>query len=494
MAKRYRPYAPDQSYLLPPSPREWLPQGHLVFFITEFVGQLDLGAIERRLQAVDPRGERPYSPQMMTALLLYGYTTGVYSSRRMERATVEDVAFRVVVGGEHPHFTTINAFRATHREALAALFIQVLEACQSAGLVKLGHVAIDGTKMKANASKHKAMSHDRLVKDSARLRDEVDSWLTRAEAEDAADEAIHGPYDPAAEVRMREEKLAKMKAALEALKQETAAARAKELRAQAEGLRHKAAQSTTPQRDQRAFTTLAKKRDQQAALFDDDDADPPAAGPDDDLPRNTPPHDRNGDPTPHAQRNFTDAESRIMVRDGAYLQGYNAQIAVDDTSQIIVAAAVSNQAPDAEYFAPMLRRIVQNCAAVPERVTGDTGYFSAANVAVAEHMGCEPFIAVGKLPEHGAPIDLASLRPHERTPAKLAMRAQLQTPNGRAVYARRKSTVEPVFGHIRACRGFRQFSFRGLFKSRCEWSFVCLAHNLLKLFRATGLRPALAAG
>jgi transposase len=212
--KSYRPYAPDQSFLLPPSPREWLPTGHLVFFVIEFVSQLDLGAIERRLQAADHRGERPYSPRMMTALLLYGYATGVYSSRRLQRATVEDVAFRVLVNDEQPHFTTINQFRATHRDALSGLFVQVLEACQSAGLVKLGHVAIDGTKMKANASKHKAMSYDRIVKDTARLRAEVEGWMARAEAEDAADDELHGPHDPKEEIRLREERLAMNEVAL----------------------------------------------------------------------------------------------------------------------------------------------------------------------------------------------------------------------------------------------------------------------------------------
>jgi len=238
--KSYRAWTPLQSYLLPPSPEEWLPEEHLVFFVLSFVGRLNLGAIEHRIQAKDPRGTQPYSPQMMVALLLYGYATGVFSSRRLERATVEDVAFRVIAGGEQPHFTTINQFRATHREALAGLFVQVLVACQSAGLVKLGHVAIDGTKMKANASKHKAMSYDRMIKDQARLKAEVEGWLTRADAEDAAEDAEHGTYDPQEEIRRREEKMAKMKAALEALSRETAAQRATQLRSQAQELRVKA--------------------------------------------------------------------------------------------------------------------------------------------------------------------------------------------------------------------------------------------------------------
>jgi transposase len=487
--KSYRPYAPDQSFLLPPAPREWLPEGHLVFFIVEFVAQLELGAIERRLQAADHRGERPYSPRMMTALLLYGYATGVYSSRRMQRATVEDVAFRVLVNDEKPHFTTINQFRATHREALAGLFVQVLEACQSAGLVKLGHVAIDGTKMKANASKHKAMSYDRMVKDTERLRAEVEGWMARADAEDAAEDELHGPYDPKEEIRLREERLAKMKVALEALKKETAAARAKTLREQAEELRRRAEDPSRTPAKQKEARTLAKKRDQQASLFGDDDLDPPTSGPDADLPRNSPPANKDGTPKPKAQRNFTDPESRIMVRDGAFLQAYNAQIAVDEGHQIIVAAGLSNQGPDAEYFVPMLRRVVENCDAVPERITADNGYFSAANVSFAEHIGAEPFISVGKHRNDGSQ-DVSAETLVSRSAAGRAMRAELATARGRAAYARRKATVEPVFGQIRSARHFQQLSFRGLFKNRCEWLFVCLSHNLLKLFRAAPARQA----
>lgn len=512
--KRYRPYVPEQSYLLPPSPREWLPTGHLAYFVHGLVGDLDLSAIERVVQGKDPRGERPYSPSMMTAMLLYAYATGVFSSRRIERATVEDVAFRFLAAGAQPHFTTVNQFRATHRQALADLFVQVLQACQSAGLVKLGHVAIDGTKMKANASKHKAMSYDRMLKDDARLRAEVEGLLARAEAVDAEEDQEEGAFDPEEEIRRRTDRLAKMAAAREALRRETAAARANRLREQAEELRRKAAESTTPPKQQAAFTTLAAKRDEQAkelrrkvaappaaspnqaefaivavkrdaeAETHDDDRDPPPPGPDDDLPRNTPPTTKDGSPKPKAQRNFTDPESRIMLRDGAFIQAYNAQIAVDEGHQIIVAAAVSNQAPDAEYFEPMLNRVVDNCSAVPARTTGDSGYFSAANVRAAEHMGTEPFISVGKHRNDGTQAE-AETKPHRATPARIKMRATLDTPEGRAAYARRKATVEPVFGQIRTAQGFRQMSFRGLWKSRCEWLFVCLTHNLLKLFRAT---------
>ena len=276
--KRYRPYAPTQPFLLPPSPTEWLPEGHLAFFVLRFVEQLDLGDIEGRLQAKDPRGERAYSPQMMVGLLLYGYATGVFSSRRLERATIEDVAFRVLAGGAHPHFTTINQFRATHREALSHLFVQVLAACQSAGLVKLDHVAIDGTKMKANASKHKAMSYDRLVKDKARLESEVETWLARAEAADVQDDAELGAYDPQEEIRRREERIAKMNAALEALRKETAQARAAMLREQAAELQVKAQDPTRSPQKRAEAATLAKNRAQQALALDDEDEQKPPPG------------------------------------------------------------------------------------------------------------------------------------------------------------------------------------------------------------------------
>jgi transposase len=492
--KRYKPYAPEQSYLLPPSPREWLPNEHLAFFILGLLDELDLRAIERTMQAKDARGERPYAPRLMTSLLLYAYATGVYSSRRIARACLEDVAFRLLAAGEQPHFTTINQFRATHLEALSGLFVQVLKACQSEGLVRLGHVAIDGTKMKANASKHKAMSYDRMQKDDAKLRAEIKEWFERADAVDTEEDRVEGDggtYDPQEEIRRREERLAKMARAREALKKEVAQARAARLREQAEELRKKAEEPTRTPSKRAEAATLAKKRAQQASLFDDDDSEPPPPSADADLPRNVPPHRPDGTPKPKAQRNFTDPDSRIMVRDGAFLQAYNAQLAVDEEHQIIVAAAVSNQAPDSEYFEPMLRRVIQNCDAVPACATADSGYFSAAAVQFAEQMGAEPFISVGKHRNDGAPIE-ATAAPQHCSVAKLRMRALLESERGRKAYARRKATVEPVFGQIRAARRFGQFSFRGLFKNRCEWLLLCLTHNLLKLWRAT--QPRLVAG
>jgi transposase len=492
--KSYRPYAPYQTFLLPPSPTDWLPEGHLAYFMLDLVEGLDLREIEGPLQAKDPRGERSYSPRMMTALVLYGYATGVFSARRMARATVEDVPFRVIAGNEQPHFTTVNDFRATHRAALARLFGQVLRECQSAGLVKLGHVAIDGTKMKANASKHKAMSYDRMQTDEARIAAEVEALLARAEAVDAEEDRLYGvgqdPQDLPAELQRREGRLAKIRAIRAALEKEAATSRAAELRDQAAALRASAQNPTLAPNHRRANATLAVKREAQASLFDDDDQDPPPSSPDDDLPRGTPPHYRDGTPKPEAQRNFTDPESRIMFRDGAALQAYNAQIAVDEGHQIIVASGLSNNAADARYFEPMLRRVVMNCDAVPERTTADAGFFSAENVRAAEHLGTEPFISVGRHRNDGSPGELPEGL-HWRTEPRREMRAFLSSSRGKAGYARRKATVEPVFGQIRVRQRFQGMSFRGLFKNRCEWALVCLVHNVLKLFGAR--RMALAA-
>jgi hypothetical protein len=299
-------------------------------------------------------------------------------------------------------------------------------------------VAIDGTKMKANASKHKAMSYERMKQDEARLAAEVESLLAQADATDAAEDAEHGvgqePSDLPAELRLRKDRRAKILEARLALEKEAAAARAATLREQSAELAEKAKDPARTARKRAEAATLAKKRGQQAlALGGSDDDDEPPAGLDDDLPLNRPPSDKHGVPKPTAQRNFTDPQSRIRLRDGAFLQAYNARATVDDAHQIIVAVAVSNQSPDAQYFRPMLP-------------------------------------AAGSIPV---------------TQARQAMLARLREPSGRTIYARRKATVEPVFGQIRACRGFRQLSFRGLLKNRAEWAFVCLTHNVLKLFRAS---------
>jgi transposase len=492
VTKSYRPWSPLQPYLLPPSPTEWLPEGHLAFFILEIVEQLDLGVIERSIQAKDGRGERPYPPQMMLGLLLYGYCAGVFSSRRIERATHEDVAFRVLSGGHHPHFTTINEFRLVHRETFGALFVQGLQLCQRAGLVKLGHVSVDGSKILANASKHRAMSYKRMQEEEARLRAEVAALMARADEVNRLEDEQYGVgrgYEELPEeLKRRESRIAIIKAAKVELEREAAQVRATALREQAVALQAKAADPQVSPSKRKEAATLAKKREMAARdLFGDDD-DPPAGTTGGDLPRHRPPTEPDGKPKPNAQRNFTDPESRVMVKGGSFVQAFNAQIVVDGAAQVVVAQAVTNQAPDVEHFIPMLQRVEANLGAAPEKVSGDSGYYSTKNVAYSEAHGLDAYLSLGRA-THGGDEFRFNPTAHPG-PERDRMLAKLQTPMGRAIYGRRKAIVEPVFGQIQSALGFRRFSLRGLAKVRCEWALVCLVHNLRKLFRAQpGLAP-----
>jgi transposase len=486
--KSYRPWAPEQSFLLPPSPRDWLPEGHLAYFILDVVAQLDLKAVTEVLQAKDARGERPYSPQMMLAVLLYVYCTGTYSSRRLERATYEDVAMRVIAGGEHPHFTRINAFRKTHLAALSGLFLQVLKLCQKAGLVRLGHVALDGTKIQANASKHKAMSYARMKKEEERLQREIAEMMSRADAADAADDARLGSgeqeRDLPAEMSFREARLAKIREAKAALEAEARLGRAEELAEQAVTNAVKAEIEPDASEAKRAATRAQQRRDQSRQLMGDDEEPPPSSGKTaDGLQRHRPDAEPDGTPKPNAQRNFTDADSRIMVSGGAFLQGYNAQLAVDDAAQVIVALAVTNQAPDSEHLLPMLSQVGENCGALPDRATADAGYWDSEHERQAAELGVELFVPPPRA-RPGASASTAMLAAGARMTTKLASN------DGQATYGRRKATVEPVFGQMKECRGFRRFHLRGLRGVSGEWSLLSTCHNLLKLFRAA---PALRA-
>lgn len=443
MSKRYQPWTPDQDYLLPPSPREWLPAGHLVYFLLDVVAELDLSAIEAVYQAKDQRGTQPYDPRLMVALWLYGLSQGVYSSRRLERATYEDVGFRVLAGEAHPDHTRLSEFRRVHHAALAGLFCQVLRLCQQAGLVKLGRVALDGTKLAANASKHKAMSYDRLRKSEAELGAEVEALLARAESSDQADDerlgAGVGEDDVPAELARREARLKRIREAKAALEAEARAAR-------------EAEQSEIPE--------------------------PPEE--EQPLPSHQVPHDRDGRPTDQAQRNFTDPASRIMKRDKTFLQGYNGQAAVDGEHQIIVAQGLTNQSPDQQHLVPLMQRLERALGERPECLLADNGYWSAGNAQWLAAAGIDGYLATGregKPPAAGAPATAAG-------EVKAAMRAKLANPEGKAVYARRKAIVEPVFGQLREARGFRRLARRGLAQAQSEWALLCTVHNLLKLFRA----------
>jgi hypothetical protein len=393
---------------------------------------------------------------MMVKLLLYAYCVGVPSSRRIEERTRTDIAFRVLAAGHHPDHDTIAAFRKRHLKALAALFVQVLKLCREAGLVKLGTVALDGTKVRANASKHKAMSYGRMAEAEAKLQAEVDELLRRAEAADAEEDARHGKGrrgdELPEELRRRQERLRVIRAAKQALEAEA--------RAHAEAI----VQADEADRRQREAEGRPAKRGRRPD---------PSPMPDD-----------------KAQRNFTDPESRIMV-DGAtkaFVQAYNAQAAVDADSQVIVACHVTQEANDKQQVVPLVEGIEANTGAVPKAGLADSGYFSEANVTYLQAKGIDPFVAVDRQRHGERPPAPRGRIPKSATVAD-RMRRKLRTRRGRAAYARRKGAVEPVLGQIKEARGLRRFQLRGLGCVGCEWGLWCLTHNLLKLFRS-GWAPA----
>jgi len=446
--KEYRPYHPHQVFLLPPSPDEWLPEDHLAYFISDLVEHFDLSAIEATYED-ELRGGPPYHPVMMTKLVLYGYCTGVYSSRRIATHVHEDVAFRVLAAGNAPDFRTISEFRRRHLATLSGLFRQVLELAQRAGLVKLKHVALDGTKVPANASKHKAMSYDRLCREESRLAAEVAEWFRRAEESDAAEDAEYGPDrrgdELPEELRRRESRLKRIREAKAALEAE-AKAKAERQRAEQAANAAQAAAESRPVRPSK----------------------PPRETPDE-----------------RVQYNFTDPESHIMKNaDGAFVQAYNAQVAVDAAHQIIVAADVTAQPADAPQLIPMATAIVENTGQAPARLSADAGYFSEANATAEAVQEIDLYIATGKM-KHGAPVPPA---PRGRIPAVLSvkerMQRKLRTKAGHAVYRLRKAIVEPAIGQIKGARGFTHFLLRGQVKVRGEWSLVTTAHNICRLFAA----------
>ena len=432
MGKVYRPYYPDEELLLPPSLREWLPEDHLGYFVSDVIDQLDLSAMDD-VYGDEKRGQPPYDPRMMTKLLVYGYCVGVFSSRRIEQRLKEDIAFRVLAADNQPNFRTISDFRKIHLKTLEGLFEQVLQIALEAGAIKIGRVTLDGTKIKANASKHKAMSYDRMKEKEKDLRAQVKELLAQAEAADAQDDARHG-WDKRGdelpeELSRRQTRLKKIreaKRALEARARETAAA---------EG----------------SGTEAAKPKDKD-------------------------------------QYNFTDPESRIMKGADGFVQAYNAQAAVEAGLQLIVGQAVTQAANDKEQLIPMIETIEQQSGQRPDEMLADSGYCSEQNLQALES---------AEDPEHRIEGYIATERqkhdeykepcPRGPLPAGATrvdrMRRRLKTKAGKAVYAARKTIVEPVFGQIKQGRGFRQFLLRGIEKVRGEWSLLCLTHNVLKLYR-----------
>jgi transposase len=462
MAKTFRPYSLDQHLLLPPDLRDWLPEGHLALYVSDVVDALDLAAIYRVYQQADPRGAVAYHPAMLVKLLVYAYCIGMPSSRRIERGTYEDVALRVLAGDQHPDHDTIAAFRQRHLPALAALFVQVLQLCQRAGLVRLGHVAIDGTKVQANASKHKAMSYARMGETEQRLEREVRALLDEAAARDAAEDAQYGKGrrgdELPPELARRASRLRKIREAKAELEAEARAAAAE----QAEVARARCAE-----RERQAEETGQRPGGRPPAI-----PDPEAAV-----------------PKPQAQRNFTDPESRIM-KDGAtksFVQAYNAQVAVDGTAQVIVAAAVTQAANDVAQLVPLLEQVERHVGRLPAVVTADAGYFSEANVRAEALAAVDLYIPPDRQRHSGGEVAAGAPPPLEAG-VREQMRQKVRTPAGQDVYRWRKAIAEPVFGQTKAGRGFRRFALRGLAKVSGEWLLICLTHNVLKLFRS-GWQP-----
>jgi len=449
----------DQSLMMPPSLHEWLPEDHLARFVADLVPSLELSEFYASYEEKDGRGQAAYHPVMMVRLLIYGYCIGVVSSRQIEKRTYEDVAFRYLSADEHPDHTTINEFRKRHLKALSGLFLQALQLCQTAGLVKMGHVALDGTKKQANASKHKAMSYGRMGEAEAKLKAEIEDLLQRAEAADVAEDEKErqGFSDKLPkELARRESRLKKIQEAKAALEAEA---------------REKAEQEKAS-----VEARIAARQKQEEETGKKMGGHPPQV-----------PDPEQAKPEDKAQRNFTDPDSRIMpdgAHKGSFVQAYNAQIAVDAEAQIIVAAEVTQEANDKQQLAPMLEQVQQNTGVKPVASSEDAGYWSPEQVADKRVAGIDLHVATGR-DKHGIAEETApSTDATTEATALNQMKQKLQTEAGRAIYKMRKAIVEPVFGQIKECRNFRRFSLRGLENVRAEWKLVCLTHNILKLFRS----------
>ncbi|WP_435839954.1 IS1182 family transposase [Streptomyces chilikensis] len=466
MDKTFRVFDPHQVLLLPPSLDDWLPQDHLARFVADLVDEvLDLSPV--LADYTEKRGYPPYDPGLMLRLLIYGYTTGVRSSRAIERKCADDVAFRFLAADQAPDFRSISRFRRRHLDALADLFTQSLHLAQKLGMVKMGRVALDGTKLEASASRHKAMSYGRLIDKEERIEAEITALEVKAHAlladAEAADEAedqtfgVNGKeVDLPTELDRREKRLAKMQAARAQIEAEAA----DKARAHAEDKERR--------RQERAGSS-----DEQAVA----DAGEKAAA--------------TARPKPKAQANFTDPDSRIMKNsDGAYIQAYNAQAVVDEEHQVITAADVTCNPSDALNYTTMLDQSAANTGVHPKQALVDAGYCSETNLqAVRERQlacGTDTFMATGRL-AHDEQVPPA---PRGRIPAsatlKERMARKLRTKPGKAAYSRRKAVVEPVFGQIMTCQNGRQLLLRGEDGARGEWRLLAACHNLRKIFQHAG--------
>jgi len=436
MGKTYRPYLPEQDFLMPPSLRDWLPEGHLAYFVSDLVDSMDWGEIEAYYER-EERGYPPYHPRMMVKVLVYGYCVGVFSSRRLQKRLQEDIGFKLLAAGHEPDFRTLSDFRKLHLKVLQGLFEQVLRLAMELGALRLGRVAIDGSKVKANASKHKAMSYKRMREEQQRLREEVRRLLAEAERIDAEEDARYGRNSRGeelpAELQRREERLRRIRAAKRALEE-------------------RARQEAAAEAGEASGAEEEKEGPENKAVPKDAD-----------------------------QYNFTDAESRIMKGADGFVQAYNAQIAVEPVLQLIVGQSLTQAGNDKKQLLPMIRVVEQQSGQKPPQVLADSGYTSETSMVGAAAAGVDAYLAVAR-DKHNQRLGLCPRGPLPRDAnAKDRMRRKLQTKAGRAIYAARKAIVEPVFGQIKQARGFRQFLLRGIEKVQGEWALVCMTHNVLKL-------------
>ncbi len=434
MGTTFRPYSPDQELLLPPSLNEWLPEGHLAYFISDVVDELDLSAFYARYEG-NGRRNSPFDPRMMLKVLIYAYATGTFSSRKIARKLEEDVAFRVLAADNFPKHRTICDFRKHHLVAFKAVFVQVVRIAREAELITLGTLAVDGTKVRANASKHKAMSYGRMGEEEARLSKEIDGLCRQARRADESEDRQFGPDDRGnelpEELQYRQARLDKIRAAKEALE------------------------------------ARQEKQDKARGRSADDDRRPPSGG-------------RNfkrdyGVPDDKDQSNFTDPQSRIMKTADGFQQCYNGQLAVDGEFQLIVANRQGNNASDNGCLLPLLNEAKDTLGDDPRQCLADAGYRKEDDLQALEARGIDGYVSLSREGKKTTEID------SNRYPATARMAGKLATATGRSVYARRKHLVEAVNGWIKQVLGFRQFSLRGLDAVQGEWDLVCLSLNLRRM-------------
>jgi transposase len=458
--KRFRVCNLDQLFLLPPSLQDWLPEDHLARFIADIMNELDLSAIYREYERKDSRGLSAYHPLLLTRVLLYGYCVGITSSRRIERATHDDVAFRYLAANQHPDHDTIASFRQEHLDALAGLFVQALRLCQKAGLVKLGNVAIDGTKIMANASTRRSVPYQKLTEREQYWKEAVERLLAEAQLTDQEEDQRWGKGQPADPLPPE---LANAQSRLERIRQAK-----RELEQEAQRQLDAVKQKYTPRK-------RGRPTKQEAATRSEDSLEAQKAK------KQFQRAAKNAD-HPTRQYNFVDPDSWVMkdMARKSFVQAYNAQAAADSHAQVIVAAEVTQEVVDRHQLLPMVAAVKQATGGSPQTVTADAGYWDTLSLRDEALTGIQMLVAPDAGPHSSEPPDSPKV-PHTQE-ARL-MRERLESEEGKLLYAMRKAVIEPVFGQIKEIRNIRRFRLRSFQKVAAEWKLICATHNFLKLYR-----------